>query len=257
MTSTSRALNTQIPLSELEAISWRRDVSTMGFTVPPAPSEEGRIIPLSPPPRVRKTRQASTSRVVAPTTDIQHQEQNITIRPGGAWPSKATLHGLLEEKTSHLARGVDLLPEVREEEYGSPLTLLTETLKLDTEMGRKRNHTTLGNGIGGGPSRGKGNGSGGDSKVLMVKENSQQRRQHQSRSSQASAESDVFNPSKFFDSVFRFQVDGARHKDEQYAGSQGGKSRSFSELTVTLRGRGRGRSIGGKTKSQDQEIGAY
>lgn len=194
------------------------------------------------------------------TADMNYQGQNdsvITIlRPGGASPSKATSHGLLDKHTSrvlNLARGVDLLPEIREEhELLSPL--LSETFKIDME--RKRFHTSR---LGGGPSRGKGNESasaGGDSKVLMAvgrSENSQQRPQHQSRSSQTS--SDVFNPGKFFDSVFRFQVDGERLKDQRYAGSQravASQSRSFGEPTVTWRGRGsRGKKL---VTGRDQKL---
>ncbi|KAK0466293.1 uncharacterized protein EV420DRAFT_820513 [Desarmillaria tabescens] len=215
MPSIPRALNTQTPISELEAISWRRPAPIMEFTVPPAPSEEGRIIPLSPPPpRVRKT---LTSR------PPQDQGQEISIR-GGAWPSKASLHGLLEENTSRA--GVDLLPKIREEfEYG-PLLLNT-----DTSMEGKRDHA-----VGRGPSRGKGagNASRGDSRVLMVDENSQQRveHHHQSRSS-PEVSSEVFSPSKFLESVFRFQVDGERLKDDE--GHAGSQRRSFSVPTVTLR----------------------
>lgn len=180
----SSTVNIQTPL---EAISCAR------ITVP---SEEGRIIPLSPPPRVRKSR---------PPQPINPQGQGITIRPGG---------GPLEVNTSHLARDVDLLPEIREEEHVAPPA-------LDTAMERKRAHTTPGN-------EGKGNAS---VEVLMANSSSQQRRQHQSRSSQGS------NPSKFFDSVFRFQVDV--QKEERYA------RRSFSEPAVTtLRGRGRGKQKG-------------
>lgn len=175
----SSTVNTQTPL---EAISCARST---------VPSEE---IPLSPPPRARKSR--------AP----QPINPQGRIRPSG---------GPLEENTSHLARGVDLLPEIPEEEHVAP------PLALDTAMERKRAHTTPGN-------EGKGNAS---VEVLMANSSSQQRRHHQSRSSQAS------NPSNFFDSVFRFQ--GDVHKDERYA------RRSFSEPGVaTLRGRGRGKQKG-------------
>lgn len=178
----SSTVNTQTPL---EAISCARRT---------VPSEEGRIIPLSPPPRIRKSK---------PPQAINPQGQ---IRPSG---------GPLDENTSHLARGIDLLPEIREEGHIAP------SLALDTAMERKRAHTTPGN-------EGKGNAS---VEVLMANSSSQQRRHHQSRSSQGS------NPSKFFDSVFRFQVDV--QKEEGYA------RRSFSEPGVaTLRGRGRGRQKG-------------